>query len=190
MPSLGAAMEAGTLVEWLKHPGDVLHRGDIIAVVDTEKGAIEIEVFEDGVLEETRVPARREGARGHGPGHHPGAGVGAPPPAPQPLPGAAPPAVATAAVPPALPASGRRASPAARSLATERHVDLRVGGRDRAWRHHHPFGRRARRAGAPDRRVHGRPPPIQPRACVRPSARRWRGRSARSRISIWAPRST
>ena len=62
MPLLGADMEAGTLVEWLKHPGDVVHRGDIIAVVDTQKGAIEIEVFEDGRLERvlvepgTRVP--------------------------------------------------------------------------------------------------------------------------------------
>lgn len=62
MPSLGADMEAGTLVEWLKHPGDEVRRGDIIAVVDTQKGAIEIEVFDDGVLERylvdagTRVP--------------------------------------------------------------------------------------------------------------------------------------
>lgn len=50
MPSLGADMEAGTLLEWLKKPGDALNRGDIIAVVETQKGAIEIEVFEDGVL--------------------------------------------------------------------------------------------------------------------------------------------
>jgi pyruvate dehydrogenase E2 component (dihydrolipoamide acetyltransferase) len=55
MPSLGADMEAGTLVEWVKHAGDVLKRGDIVAVVDTQKGAIEIEVFEDGVLEKTIV---------------------------------------------------------------------------------------------------------------------------------------
>ena len=44
-------MEEGTLVEWLKHPGDAVKRGDIIAVVDTDKGAIEIEVFEDGTVE-------------------------------------------------------------------------------------------------------------------------------------------
>jgi len=55
MPSLGADMEAGTLVEWVKHPGDAVRRGDIVAVVDTQKGAIEIEVFEDGVLERTVV---------------------------------------------------------------------------------------------------------------------------------------
>ncbi len=62
MPSLGADMEAGTLVEQLVHPGDPVQRGDIIAAVETQKGAIEIEVFEDGILQEwlvdlgTKVP--------------------------------------------------------------------------------------------------------------------------------------
>jgi pyruvate dehydrogenase E2 component (dihydrolipoamide acetyltransferase) len=51
MPSLGADMEAGTLVEWLKKPGEHVARGDVIAVVETQKGAIEIEVFETGTLE-------------------------------------------------------------------------------------------------------------------------------------------
>lgn len=50
MPSLGADMEAGTLVEWEKKAGDVVKRGDIIAVVETHKGAIEVEVFEDGPI--------------------------------------------------------------------------------------------------------------------------------------------
>lgn len=50
MPSLGADMEAGTLVEWLKHVGDTVKRGDIIAVVETQKGAIEVEVFDDGPI--------------------------------------------------------------------------------------------------------------------------------------------
>jgi len=55
MPSLGADMEAGTLVEWLVEPGAAVRRGDVIAVVETQKGAIEIEVFEDGVFEESLV---------------------------------------------------------------------------------------------------------------------------------------
>ncbi len=55
MPSLGADMEAGILVEWLKLPGEPIHRGDILAVVETQKGAIEIEVFNDGVLRDCRV---------------------------------------------------------------------------------------------------------------------------------------
>ena len=50
MPSLGADMEGGTVVEWLKQPGDAVHHGEIIPVIETEKGAIEIEVFEDGVI--------------------------------------------------------------------------------------------------------------------------------------------
>ncbi|MDN3690161.1 dihydrolipoamide acetyltransferase family protein [Cyclobacterium jeungdonense] len=51
MPSLGADMEDGTLVEWRKKPGDLINRGDIIADVDTQKGLIEIEVFEEGIIE-------------------------------------------------------------------------------------------------------------------------------------------
>lgn len=50
MPSLGSDMEAGTLVEWEKNPGDTVSRGDVVAVVETQKGAIEIEAFENGIL--------------------------------------------------------------------------------------------------------------------------------------------
>lgn len=50
MPSLGADMDSGTLLEWLVKPGDQVHRGDVMAVVDTDKAAIEIESFQDGVL--------------------------------------------------------------------------------------------------------------------------------------------
>jgi pyruvate dehydrogenase E2 component (dihydrolipoamide acetyltransferase) len=55
MPSLGADMEKGTLVEWKVKVGDRVKRGDIIAEVETEKGIIEIEVFMDGVIEKFRV---------------------------------------------------------------------------------------------------------------------------------------
>lgn len=51
MPSLGADMKKGILVEWKVKPGDRVKRGDIIAEVETEKGIIEIEVFIDGVVE-------------------------------------------------------------------------------------------------------------------------------------------
>jgi pyruvate dehydrogenase E2 component (dihydrolipoamide acetyltransferase) len=51
MPALGADMEAGTLVEWKVKPGDRVKRGDLIASVETVKGVIEVEVFEDGVVE-------------------------------------------------------------------------------------------------------------------------------------------
>ncbi len=55
MPSLGADMDVGTIIEWRVAPGDQVHRGDIVAVVDTAKAAIEIEAFEDGVVEEIVV---------------------------------------------------------------------------------------------------------------------------------------
>ena len=56
MPSLGADMDSGVLLEWRVHPGDRVKRGDIVAVVDTQKAEIEIEVFEDGVVSELLVP--------------------------------------------------------------------------------------------------------------------------------------
>jgi pyruvate dehydrogenase E2 component (dihydrolipoamide acetyltransferase) len=55
MPILTADMSAGTLVEWRKKPGDALERGDIIALVETDKGLIDIEVFTPGVLEKIVV---------------------------------------------------------------------------------------------------------------------------------------
>jgi pyruvate dehydrogenase E2 component (dihydrolipoamide acetyltransferase) len=57
MPSLGADMEAGTLVRWRKQPGEMVHRGDIIAEVETDKGVIDIDVFASGIVEKILVPA-------------------------------------------------------------------------------------------------------------------------------------
>ncbi len=56
MPSLGADMDAGRLLEWYVKPGDTVKRGDIVALVDTDKAAIEVEIFEDGVVGELLVP--------------------------------------------------------------------------------------------------------------------------------------
>lgn len=62
MPSLGADMESGVLVEWLVGPGDEVRRGQVVAVVETDKGAIDVEIFQDGVIEallvepDTEVP--------------------------------------------------------------------------------------------------------------------------------------
>lgn len=60
MPALGADMERGTVVEWLRKPGDRIARGDIVAVVETQKGAFEVEVWEEGVLAQIIVPAGTE----------------------------------------------------------------------------------------------------------------------------------
>lgn len=51
MPSVGADMEAGTLISWLVKVGDTVHRGDLMAEIETDKGLVEVEVFEDGVVE-------------------------------------------------------------------------------------------------------------------------------------------
>ncbi|QQS41250.1 MAG: 2-oxo acid dehydrogenase subunit E2 [Acidobacteriota bacterium] len=81
MPSLGADMTAGTLIRWLKEPGEKVERGDIIAEVDTDKGVIEIEVFTDGVLGRqlvepgTKVPVGTSLAIINGEGEAPSAGT-------------------------------------------------------------------------------------------------------------------
>lgn len=132
MPSLGADMEEGKLVEWLIAPGQHVAHGDIVAVVETVKGAVEIEIFEDGVVErliaslgetlpvgapiaEIRVEAgASSGAEAASPATDavPAPADTAPPtqapPVPSPQPSAAP----------------GRVSPAARRLANEHGVDL------------------------------------------------------------------
>jgi pyruvate dehydrogenase E2 component (dihydrolipoyllysine-residue acetyltransferase) len=55
MPALGSDMEAGTLLEWRIAPGQAVRRGDIVAVVDTDKAEIEVEIFTDGIVEELLV---------------------------------------------------------------------------------------------------------------------------------------
>jgi pyruvate dehydrogenase E2 component (dihydrolipoamide acetyltransferase) len=52
MPALGADMDEGTVLEWLVKPGDEVHKGDVIAVIDTEKAAIDAESFCNGTVEQ------------------------------------------------------------------------------------------------------------------------------------------
>ena len=129
-------MDSGTLVEWRVEPGDHVKHGDIVAVVDTKKAEIEIEVFEDGVVEEIVVPVGEEVPVGEVIARIGAAQAAAPPPepvAPSPEPVAPPPApvasplepVAETAAPPAVAvAHHRRVSPLARRLAEALHVDL------------------------------------------------------------------
>lgn len=142
MPTLGADMTAGTLLLWMKKPGDAVKRGDIIAEVDTDKGVIEVEVFVTGVIEKLLIEPGAE------------VPVGTPlaiikeeeraveilPPAPPPV----APSIAKPAGPPApltpKPSAAPRihASPAAKKLATELGVDLTsvtgTGARERIQR--------------------------------------------------------
>ncbi|PKP75870.1 MAG: branched-chain alpha-keto acid dehydrogenase subunit E2 [Alphaproteobacteria bacterium HGW-Alphaproteobacteria-6] len=138
MPSLGADMEEGTLVEWLVKPGDRVARGDVVAVVETQKGAIEIEVFETGEVTEllaepgqtlpVGAPLARLGTAGAAEkAPRPSATPTAPEtPVPAgsarsaPAPSSPAPAAQPAAAPPRPAATGAvLASPAARSRAAE-----------------------------------------------------------------------
>ncbi len=56
MPSLGSDMEEGKLLEWKVKPGDAVKRGDVVAVVDTSKAAVDVEIWKDGTMLEELVP--------------------------------------------------------------------------------------------------------------------------------------
>src|SRR6056297_2032326 len=51
MPALGAGMDAGRLIAWHVAVGDEVHRGQLVALVETDKATIDVEVFEDGVVD-------------------------------------------------------------------------------------------------------------------------------------------
>jgi pyruvate dehydrogenase E2 component (dihydrolipoamide acetyltransferase) len=55
MPKMGDAMEEGTLLKWLKNPGDEVAEGDPIAEIETDKVTLELEASEDGFLTNTLV---------------------------------------------------------------------------------------------------------------------------------------
>jgi pyruvate dehydrogenase E2 component (dihydrolipoamide acetyltransferase) len=128
MPILGADMETGTLLEWRVKPGDVVHRGDVIAEIETDKVNMEIEVYSDGVVERLlaepgdRVPVGTPIAIIRGEDEPVSEAAGTPPPAPQV--GTLLPTSFTGAVPRADQARGPAISPAARRLAQEKGIDL------------------------------------------------------------------
>ncbi|MGZ4674056.1 MAG: dihydrolipoamide acetyltransferase family protein [Ilumatobacteraceae bacterium] len=64
MPALGADMDTGTVVEWLIKPGSVVHRGDVVAIVETDKNDLDVEVFADGTVVDLVVPAGEKVAVG------------------------------------------------------------------------------------------------------------------------------
>ena len=129
LPSLGADMESATLTEWLKKPGEQVRHGEPLATVETTKGLIDIESYDDAqVLEHlvqpgTKVPVGAPLARLEI------AGASQAPPSPTrpqaPEPPAAPAATVAEAVPaPSPQAAHARISPAARRRAHELGVPL------------------------------------------------------------------
>jgi pyruvate dehydrogenase E2 component (dihydrolipoamide acetyltransferase) len=138
LPSLGAEMDEGTLLEWKVKPGDRVKKGDVVAVVDTSKSAIDVEIWEEGTIYELvrepkeTLPVGTVIARLLEPGETPEhaeedkrrkaaeakAAVPSPPPSAAPAPGRV-----LAPAPPSA-ESRQRASPAARQRARELGVDL------------------------------------------------------------------
>lgn len=130
LPSLGSDMEKGTLVEWLVGPGDTVHRGDVVAVLETQKGAIEIECFQEGTVQELLAETGKELPVGAPLATIVAPGETAPeveiqqPPVGQPAPSAAP-DIETAPETALLFTSGDvPASPAARRRARELNINL------------------------------------------------------------------
>ena len=121
MPSLGADMEAGTFIEWNIAPGQAVKRGDVVCVVETEKGAVDVEIWASGTVARLvaepgkRIPVggilallAAEGEDWQAVAARPAAPAEAPRPSPAPAPA------------PAL----VRSSPAARKRAEELGVDV------------------------------------------------------------------
>ncbi len=65
MPKLSDTMEEGKILKWLKHVGDAIAAGEVIAEVETDKADMELEAAESGVLSAIQVP-EGESARGRG----------------------------------------------------------------------------------------------------------------------------
>lgn len=111
LPSLGADMDDGTLLEWKVGVGDTVTKGQVIAVVDTAKAAVDVECWTPGTVHELVAEVGQKMPVGTVMAilSESGEKVGAP---------------GTVAVSPAAPTARRMISPAARKHAEERGVDL------------------------------------------------------------------
>jgi pyruvate dehydrogenase E2 component (dihydrolipoamide acetyltransferase) len=136
MPKMGFDMQEGTIVRWLKKPGDEVRRGEPIAEIETDKVTIEIEAFESGTLTEivvqegqsapvNAVIARLDGGNGSQAPVPVAAAPAVPPPAEVPPPPAPLPETPAPPAEPPADSGDIRASPLARRLAREYGIDLR-----------------------------------------------------------------
>jgi len=132
LPSLGADMDQGKLLEWKAKPGDAVKRGQVVAVVDTSKAAVEVEIWQDGTMFEQLVPIGETVPVGTvlatllSPGETPEQAALAKraAPAARPAPKPAAPAAAVPAPAAATIAQRKPVSPAARQRARELNVDV------------------------------------------------------------------
>jgi pyruvate dehydrogenase E2 component (dihydrolipoamide acetyltransferase) len=63
MPALSPTMTEGNLAKWLKHEGDEVHPGDVIAEIETDKATMEIEAVDDGRVGRILVPEGSQGVK-------------------------------------------------------------------------------------------------------------------------------
>ncbi|HKM63692.1 MAG TPA: pyruvate dehydrogenase complex dihydrolipoamide acetyltransferase [Acidisphaera sp.] len=63
MPALSPTMTEGTLSRWLKHEGDTVRAGDVIAEIETDKATMEVEAVDEGVIGKILVPDGTAGVK-------------------------------------------------------------------------------------------------------------------------------
>ena len=135
LPSLGADMDEGTLLQWHVQRGDSVKRGQVVAVVDTAKAAVDVEIWHEGVVAELLVQPGEKIPVGTVLATllEPGEVAGEPPPpttilastsAPVPTPATALSSDLPPQTPPILAAPRRPVSPSARKRARELGIDL------------------------------------------------------------------
>ena len=61
MPALSPTMTEGKLSRWLKHVGDEVRAGDVIAEIETDKATMEVEAVDEGKLARILVDEGTEG---------------------------------------------------------------------------------------------------------------------------------
>ncbi len=61
MPALSPTMTEGKLSRWLKHVGDDVRAGDVIAEIETDKATMEVEAVDEGKLSQILVDEGTEG---------------------------------------------------------------------------------------------------------------------------------
>jgi pyruvate dehydrogenase E2 component (dihydrolipoamide acetyltransferase) len=64
MPNMGFDAQTGRLVEWLKQPGETVQKGEVIAIVESDKANVELESIAGGILLEHLASADSEVAVG------------------------------------------------------------------------------------------------------------------------------
>jgi pyruvate dehydrogenase E2 component (dihydrolipoamide acetyltransferase) len=126
LPSLGADMDEGTLLEWRIQPGDAVKKGQIVAVVDTSKAAVDVESWQEGTVAELLVKPLKKVSVGTvlATFLEPGQAPAAVRPVTPPVAPVEAPAAGVAVGAPALMASRRMVSPAARRHAQEYSLDI------------------------------------------------------------------